>query len=524
MICAASLSIFSLRSLRRTFPSSNARFACTLVSRSSHFITGIVVVRSNSSINASVRSVCSLRVPSRRTGTPTTIFPTWRSAQTLTISRLTTASPPPSMYVSGDATVPVSSLSASPTRLFPKSTPRTRIQSQKSFVFFLRRQFLHHVAHFLRLVAVADQRRIIGVHDHEVLHTNRRHQMFLAAQDNAIARIDLHKFTARDVAAGVLLVVPPDRRPVADIVPIEIAVGDDHVPRLLHDRVINRDLFHLGIFTRQHMRKRLRPGGLLDPPAGVPEHRLKLAKSFRDRAIRPDEHPRIPTIIAAGHKLLRCLAVRLLHKAPGLPEFRRRFVGKLLAELDVAIPRVRPARLDSDGNENILCRRQFQRIADNSPIIFHVGNVRVRRQDRHHRVGVLLTNHRRRYSNGRRGIASQRFGNEMLHARKLFAHQWRLLLVRHHHNPRIAHQRTHPFDRLLDHRLVADNRQQLLRLLAPTLRPEPFPIPTRHDDCPIHFTSPLSSPPVPSHRRIAPPWPPIADWIHETPSGSQGRF
>ena len=97
MICAASLSIFCLRSLRRTFPSSNARSACTLVSRSSHCATGIVVARRNSAMNASVRSVCSLGFPSSRNGTPTTILPTLRSAQMRANSRLTLATAPPSM-------------------------------------------------------------------------------------------------------------------------------------------------------------------------------------------------------------------------------------------------------------------------------------------------------------------------------------------------------------------------------------------------------------------------------------------
>src|SRR5271170_2344256 len=206
-------------------------------------------------MNASVCSVYSLRVPSKRNGSPTTICPTCRSALIRAISRLAAAIPPPSMYIRGDAIVPVSSLSASPIRLCPKSTPRNRISSQQSLVLLPRRQLLPHTAHFLRLVAVANQRRILGVHDHEVLHTDRRHQMFLVTQHNAIGRIDLHEFTARDIATRVLLVVPPNRRPVADVVPIEIAVGDDHVFRLLHDRVIHRDLFHLRIFPRQDTRK-----------------------------------------------------------------------------------------------------------------------------------------------------------------------------------------------------------------------------------------------------------------------------
>ena len=41
-------------------------------------------------------------------------------------------------------------------------------------------QFLHHLAHILRVIAMRNQQRILGIHNDQVLHAHQRHKLFRA--------------------------------------------------------------------------------------------------------------------------------------------------------------------------------------------------------------------------------------------------------------------------------------------------------------------------------------------------------
>ena len=61
------------------------------------------------------------------------------------------------------------------------------------------------------------------------------------------------KSATAQLPSGVRLEMPRQRGPRTEVVPVEGAIGHDHIVRMLHQRVINGDFFNAGIFLGQHL-------------------------------------------------------------------------------------------------------------------------------------------------------------------------------------------------------------------------------------------------------------------------------
>ena len=80
------------------------------------------------------------------------------------------------------------------------------------------------------------------------------------------------------IALGIGLEVPAQRRPRAQVIPLEGAVGHDDILRVLHQCVVDRDLLELGILLGEDLGEL----GLEPALASLIHFRLMLLQSFRD--------------------------------------------------------------------------------------------------------------------------------------------------------------------------------------------------------------------------------------------------
>ena len=107
----------------------------------------------------------------------------------------------------------------------------------------------------------------------------------------------------------------------------------------------------------------------------------------------------------------------------------------------------------------------------------HVADQMIRRQHEHHRVGIRALQRERGDRDRRRGVASDRL--EDLRARRrvdraqLLGDEEAVLVVAHDGRRLGAGEPAEPLDRLLQHRPLGDERQELLRQQLPRHRPEP---------------------------------------------------
>src|SRR5439155_9168874 len=188
--------------------------------------------------------------------------------------------------------------------------------------------------------------------DHQqVLYAERVHHAAVAPDITARRFVQVH-IAARDIAGDVFFSDIPQRGPRPYVAPTH--VGTQHRPqlRLLHHRVVDR--FRrarregAGVEAQEIEIARRGAERLL---GGMQDLRMESLQLLEEAAYRQDEHPAIPEKAPRGEVVARALQVGLLDEALDLPALP--LAGQRVAELDVAIARVRLGRLDAEGDEEI---------------------------------------------------------------------------------------------------------------------------------------------------------------------------
>ena len=176
-------------------------------------------------------------------------------------------------------------------------------------------------------------------------------------------RIGAKQFRPRGVGVRVVRHQFVNRVPAADVAPSEfIASQPGHVVRMFDHAEIHRNVFaerkHLSQFCRKIRVRESRQAR--DQRGGF---RLVFPHRVKHRLGLPEEHPRVPEVMAGLQKLLRGFQSGFSRKLATCSASNPP-ASSAFGKLDVAICRVRPPRLDSQHADLALFRR-FERCSTN---------------------------------------------------------------------------------------------------------------------------------------------------------------
>jgi hypothetical protein len=215
--------------------------------------------------------------------------------------------------------------------------------------------------------------------------------------------------------------------------------------------------------------------------------RIEPAELLEVAAGRQQEHAAVPEIVAALDKGFRARGVGLLH------EFRDRTRRPVAAGLpDVPVARLGARRYDAERHEAPFPSgrdRLRYGAAKCREICEHVVG-RQHKEERLFRGLAIACGVRecreRGYRDRRRGVAARRLEQDRGRCEaglaQLLRDQEAVRLVADDERSCHPRQAGGPERRLLDHRPLSDERQELLRVELPRQRPEPRPRAARQDD------------------------------------------
>ena len=185
------------------------------------------------------------------------------------------------------------------------------------------------------------------------------------------------------------------------------------------------------------------------------------------------ENAAVPEVAAGGEKTLRGLQVRLLDEA-----LDREGLALRCALPDVAVAGVRAARRDAEHHERALAG-ELRGGADSGVEVRQLGNGVVGGHQQHDAVRVFGAQHQCSGGRGCRGAAARgleeqrvRHGGDLA---QLLGGEEAMLLVRDRDRRRRTLDAAHAQRRLLQHRALGNQRQELLRQVGARQRPEPGP-------------------------------------------------
>ena len=332
----------------------------------------------------------------------------------------------------------------------------------------------------LGLVLAGDEHGVGRFDDHRVVQTHAGDHAVLGIDEGVAAVFEEH-VAPGDVAAAVLVGDVPERIPGAHVGPAG-AHGHDAARNaqiggageFLHHRVVDgiRRAGHEGILIHPHEVRVPRPalpGGV----AGLGHGGLQRREGFEPGAGAHHEEAAVPKVFAAIEIALGGGGVGLFDEgSDGLAA-----VGALGAEADVAVAGLGAVGDDAEGDDGAVQRSRNARV-DGGLEAGEVTDHVVRRHHQQHGVG--FRHGERRQGQGRRGIAADGFEHDVAaaaaHRAQLLGGDEAVFLVAHD-DRRLGDRQTpleagKPPGRGLQHRLVAHQGQQLLRVLFAGKRPQ----------------------------------------------------
>ncbi len=337
-------------------------------------------------------------------------------------------------------------------------------------------QHADQLADRVAAMAVGDQHRIVGLDHGEVAHARAGDEPAPGVDQAVLAGIEQH--VALDgVARRVLRQLLPERVPGAEVGPRGIAGHDGDAPRALHHRLVDRLGRHRLVSLERHLegaagRFLQRGEGPLD---GVTDRRRVAAELLEDTVGAEQEHAAVPIVPARREHRLGRRARGLLDEARDPQHARGR--RQRLARLDVAVAGLGPRRGDAEGHELAGVGHRhggIQRAIERVGLVHQV----VGRADPEQRLAALLLADVERGERDRsRGVAPDRLEQAMVGERRID----RLELAPHQEVLRLGADRDHmlragapehPTRGLLEQRLRADQRRELLGQGVAAHRPQ----------------------------------------------------
>ncbi len=235
------------------------------------------------------------------------------------------------------------------------------------------------------------------------------------------------------------------RVPAADIAPLERTRHDEALRRRqpLSEHRIDRQTFHSRKYFTQSLRCQcIITHGIIDSMGEYGELRSMCIDPREQRRCPKHKIPSVPQIFPRSEILLRRFPIRffleILNMKYPLPFGRHR----LFTHADIAVIRVWPCRIDTDGHECIrMLLRGGECQIDRPREFLRILNSMIGCERRDHRLRIPSRHDESDVDDSRSGIARERLDDELLirDIRELPLRQTGILLPRRHKDIRQRH-------------------------------------------------------------------------------------
>src|ERR1039457_3714359 len=188
------------------------------------------------------------------------------------------------------------------------------------------------------------------------------------------------------------------------------------------------------------------------------------------RLSAPQKHSAVPEVVPGGDKFRRLFRVWFFGEA----SHAQGLALKRASRFNISIPGFRAIRPDAQHHDVRSRRRNLDAPFQSLPIALLISDHVVGREQAKHRLWILPQKQKRRQTNGWRRISPDWFGKYLglRQLRKLLRDGEPQILVGDDPDLSRRSQREQSCHRLLNHRLLAVERQQLLRALLAAQRPK----------------------------------------------------
>src|SRR5580658_458459 len=142
---------------------------------------------------------------------------------------------------------------------------------------------------------------------------------------------------------------------------------------------------------------------------------------------------------------------------------------------DIAVACFRAGRTDAEDDDIFSCGGDLDPSAESRAVLSGLGDHVVGGKQTEYRVGILTKQNESRQANGRSGVASEGLSNDLLRGKfwELTQNRGTQIVIRNNPETTGRGHGREARDGLLDHAVLAVEREQLLGTTLATERPEP---------------------------------------------------
>lgn len=345
----------------------------------------------------------------------------------------------------------------------------------------------------MRFGFAGDEDGVVGVHHDEIADADGSDGgsvLGAGVEDDIAGSVDVDELAGDAITGVVGFDVAGERVPGSEIVPCEGAIGDGDVAGVLHECVVDGDLFDLGIFAGEHAGEFGGIGGCGGPPFEGGEHfGLMGAKAVGHGFDGPDEHAGVPAILTTFEVGLSFFERRFFDELEHVME--RGFgglgtsgSGEWFADVNISVAGGGFGGLDADSDDGLIAMGDVESVLENELELFFVGDDVVGWEDGHDTLFGASTDEGCAEGDGGAGIAAARFGDDVTFGklRELSADGCGLDLIGDDDHVFGRDDGEHAIDGLLEEGSGAEQGDELFWGAFTADGPEPFPATAGHDD------------------------------------------
>src|SRR6266496_2273288 len=184
-------------------------------------------------------------------------------------------------------------------RYAPDQNREPRSDSSRVESLQLRRQLADQIFDLLCFVPVTDQKRVLCLHNNEVMNSKYCDGRSVLLENDVVAGIERGDGAIRGVALFVFLKIIRHGPPTSDVVPVETGFHHKNAVCLFHDRVVEGDPWQFAEAFTQSLLEILRRAQLRNEVRQLWSLTVKFTEHCRHR---PDEHACVPSKISFSQK------------------------------------------------------------------------------------------------------------------------------------------------------------------------------------------------------------------------------
>lgn len=348
---------------------------------------------------------------------------------------------------------------------------------------------------FLGLGLVGDEGGVVGLHHDGVAEADEADGGAAGRgpgiEDDVAGGIDVEEVGLGTIALGVRFEVTGEGVPGAEVVPGEVAIGDDDILGVFEQGEVDGDAFYLGVFGGQGAGEAGGTGGGGFEPAvaGLVHGGLMRLEALGDGDKGPDEHAGVPAVLSGLEVFEGGVVIGLLLEPFGAVEDG--FVGfgalgrrERGADTDIAVAGGGFGGLDADGDDDLAAAGEVEGVGEDALELLLLGDDVVGGENGHDACGGAGADEGGAEGDGGAGIAADGFGHDIFpwQEGQLTSDLGGLGGVGDDENVFGRDDGENAVDGLLEEGLVAEEADELLGGLFAADGPEAFAATAGHDD------------------------------------------